>query len=219
MRPDDLRRLYLGIDPRRDREDALRLLVELGIDVVGAQEGSLLAFDRKAKDLVFLMTAGNPEAERKLIGRRVPLGKGITGLAAVTEQVQIGSPVYRDVHLKRRGRGESTAPECVMAAPMMVGGEMAGVMTAATFERGMTFTVRDGEIFARFAALAGVVVKQLARIEVLEEIGGTARRGARTATDRSTADILRLVRRVAALPAAKRRQTERLLAAALALTQ
>jgi hypothetical protein len=32
-----------------------------------------------------------------MMGQRVPLGMGITGLAAVTREVQVGAPTYRDI--------------------------------------------------------------------------------------------------------------------------
>lgn len=41
------------------------------------------------------MTIGNRSSEMTLIGQRVPLGKGITGLAAQMREVQIGAPAFK----------------------------------------------------------------------------------------------------------------------------
>ena len=67
---------YLGIVPRTPEAAVLRLLVELGVQYVRADEGSLLALDQRKNQLVFAMTAGPAESEQTLLGQRVPLGKG-----------------------------------------------------------------------------------------------------------------------------------------------
>ena len=61
---------------------------------MGAQ-GSLLVLDEKKKELVFAMTVGNRSSEMTLIRQRVPLGKGITGLAAQMRGAQIGAPAFK----------------------------------------------------------------------------------------------------------------------------
>ena len=60
---------YLSIAPQSPEEAVLRLLIELGIQVVGAEEGSLLVLDELAGDLVFAMTVGSKTSERALAGR------------------------------------------------------------------------------------------------------------------------------------------------------
>lgn len=85
---------YLGITRESPEEKVLTLLIELGAQVVGAQEGSLLVVDESSQELVFAMTVGRGLAEKGLVGQRVPLGQGLVGLAAQTHQVEIGAPVF-----------------------------------------------------------------------------------------------------------------------------
>src|SRR5581483_7371202 len=99
-------------------ELVLRLLIELGMQVVDAHEGSLLVHDREKGDLVFAMTVGGGGG---LVGQRLPMNKGLTGLAAATREVQIGAPTF---HLAGEGKVESKAtgsktPQAVIAAPML----------------------------------------------------------------------------------------------------
>ena len=75
---------YLGILPQTSEAEILRLLIQTGAQIVDAEEGSLLVVDEESDDLRFAMTVGSEESEAKLLGQRVPLGKGITGLAATT---------------------------------------------------------------------------------------------------------------------------------------
>lgn len=162
---------YLGIVPRTPEAAVLRLLIELGIECVGADEGSLLVVDRKRGDLVFAMTAGQAESEKTLAGQRVPIGKGLTGLAAATREVQIGAPTFKDLKQRRRADSREGHPSAVMAAPMLIRDEVVGVITAASFDPRKRFTQRDGSLYAKIASVAAVVVEQHRRLREAEALG------------------------------------------------
>jgi GAF domain-containing protein len=152
---------YLGILPETPEAEVLRLLIQTGAQIVGAEEGSLLVLDEDTNDLRFAMTVGSEESEQKLLGQRVPLGKGITGLAASTHEVQIGAPTFMNVQqTEQRGGG----PEAVLAAPMLIGDTLIGVITAVSFKKGKRFTSNDALLYGRFASIAGVVVDQRRRL-------------------------------------------------------
>lgn len=158
---------YLAIGPQSSEEMVLRLLIELGAQVVDAHEGSLLIHDKEKGDLVFAMTVGGGG----LVGQRVPMNKGLTGLAAATREVQIGAPTF---HLAGEGKPESKAsgpktPQAVIAAPMLVADELVGVLTAVSFDETRRFTSKDGELYGRLAAMAGVVVQQRLCIRTLSQ--------------------------------------------------
>ncbi|CAN5443390.1 hypothetical protein BH09MYX1_BH09MYX1_04240 [soil metagenome] len=154
---------YLAIAPKSPEELVLRLLIELGAQVVSAQEGSLLVYDPTANDLVFAMTVGGADT---LMGQRVPLDKGLTGLAAATREVQIGAPTFLGV---KRGEAQAAGPSGVIAAPMLVADDLVGVITAVTFEPGKRFSSKDGELYGRLAAVAGVVVQQRRQLKTIED--------------------------------------------------
>jgi GAF domain-containing protein len=136
----------------------LRLLISTGLDALGAQEGSFLVHDADSGDLRFVMTVGNDESEAILVGQRVPLGAGITGLAAECRAVQIGTPGYAAVtqpqHLAESG------PQGVLAAPVIADDRLVGVITAVTFETGRRFDVAAARIFGALAVVAGVLIAQ-----------------------------------------------------------
>jgi GAF domain-containing protein len=144
-------------------------LIETGVQSVGAEEGSLLVLDEETDELRFAMTVGSEEAEKNLLGQRVPLGKGITGLAASTHEVQIGAPTFKDVkQLEQRSAG----PEAVIAAPMLIGDNLVGVITAVSFKKGKRFTSKDALLLARFASIAAIVVDQRRRLKLQAVAGG-----------------------------------------------
>jgi GAF domain-containing protein len=163
--PNAVLQTYLGISAQSREERVLRLLVELGAQFAGAQEGSLLVFDQQRGDLVFAMTVGSAASQAALAGQRVPVGKGVVGLAAQTREVQIGAPTFGT-----RQAAEHQAdggPRAVLAAPMLVDDRLVGVITAVSFLPDKRFTAGDGLLYARIAAVAGVVVDQGRRLAAI----------------------------------------------------
>ena len=116
MASEELLEEYLGLLQATPEAAALRQIVELGIEVIGADEGSLLVMDA---DVGRSAVRHDGRRIRKNIARPArPIGSGITGLAAATRQVQVGAPVYKDVAQTER---LSEGPESVIAAPVLLG--------------------------------------------------------------------------------------------------
>ncbi len=185
---------YLNIQPQSEYENTLRLLIRMGLLVTDGDEGSLLVLDPEAGDLRFAMTIGNADSEAALLGQRIPLGQGITGLAAATLEVQIGAPTYKDVQQSARLDQGTSGPEAVMAAPLLSGSELVGVITAVSFKKNKRFTTQDGKLFGGFAAIAGVLVDQARHLARLKE---EAEAGARAGQDGPEGQLARSVAAIA----------------------
>jgi GAF domain-containing protein len=155
---------YFAIAEKSPEQQVLDLLLALGTQVVGADNGALLALKTNAdgsQSLVFLLSSG----DTSLHGKEVPLGQGITGMAAATREVQIGSPTYGGVHV-----AGADAPKYVMAAPMLMGDELIGVITAATFKEGKHFGRDDALLFMRIASVAALVIRQRRQLDAVEAL-------------------------------------------------
>lgn len=159
---------YLGIAPSTREEGVLRLLLETAIRTVDAAEGSVLAYDRDANDLRFVMTVNGPSS---LIGQRVPIGAGLTGLAALTHEVQIGAPTFKTVDDANKATGVEGEPSAVIAAPMVSGDTLIGVLTGVRFKPGYRFTTEDGRAYGNFSTIAALMLDQHSRLRDLS--GGT----------------------------------------------
>lgn len=181
---------YLAIAPKSTEAAVLRLLIELGVQIAGADEGSLLVLDPAQRDLVFAMTTANGT---ELIGQRVPLGQGLTGLAAETQEVQIGAPTFGGVQQPAE-RGQS-APEAVIAAPMLCGEDVVGVITAVSFAAGKRFNKHDAALYMRLATIAGVVVEQRRHISEIAQLARGAAPSAGSAEGRVVQAVTDLTRR------------------------
>jgi GAF domain-containing protein len=197
---------YLGISSNSQEGAVLRLLIELGAQFVGAEEGSLLVLDERQQELVFAMTVGNISSEKVLNGQRVPLGKGVTGLAAQTHEVQIGAPTFKTGQAKRGKTGRADQPQAVMAAPMLIADRLIGVLTVISFDREKRFTSDDALLYGRVAAIAGVVVDQARRLLLTAALSQGRSLKARSQQERDESEIVAAVTRLTrAKPQAKAR--------------
>ncbi len=160
-------RLVFGVSGAAPEAVELRWLLDTGIHLIGADEGSLLAYDEAKRALRFVMTAGSHRSEQKLIRQTVPLSRGLTGLAAQLREVQVGTPKYHKIEQVGRRGTTPVEPSNVIAAPMVARGVLLGVMTAVRFSPHPVFTMEEGKLIGRFAAVAGLVIEQHRRLEAL----------------------------------------------------
>ena len=186
----DLMERYLGVLPRTGEDEVLRLIIETGARAVGADEGSLLIFDADTNELVFIMTYGG--SEEVLIGQRLPIGEGITGLAAATGEVQIGAPKFKDI---KQSEAIGTI-KAVIAAPMQLGDNLIGVITAVSTKPDKRFTMADGQLYACLATIAALVVHQLDRIRALEGRAGPGTEPAALAADPAQQEVMDRIARL-----------------------
>jgi GAF domain-containing protein len=156
---------HFGILPESADADLLRLVLTTAVETIDADEGSLLLRDDGTGDLRFAMTVGDPDREEKLIGERVPVGRGVVQLAAATQEVQIGAPTFRDIKQTER---EAGGPEAVIAAPMISRSDVIGVLTAVTFKHGRRFGGAEAKLYGRLATVAAVLIEQHQRISGAE---------------------------------------------------
>ncbi len=165
----DLLSRHLAIPGAGMEERALRLILELGTELVGAEEGSLFVVDEEAQELVLTMTVGSTTSEEALRGQRMPLGTGITGLAVLSREVQMGSTKYSDIKQSKERDPDQTGldPTAVVAAPLLAGEKVVGAITGVSFLPERRFTAKDAERYARFASIAGVVIDQRRRLQLV----------------------------------------------------
>ncbi|HEX4112656.1 MAG TPA: GAF domain-containing protein [Stellaceae bacterium] len=180
---------------RQDR--LLRLLLETATAAIDAEEGSLLLSDSTAGDLRFAMTVGNAESEAKLRGQRVPFRQGIVGAAAVTFEVQIGAPKYHDVEQTERKPGVSNEPEVLVAAPLIAGETLIGVITGASMQPNRRFGSKEAKIYGGFAAIAAILVEQDQRLTAMADRTIATTTSADPAQNRNLGEIDQALGRIA----------------------
>jgi GAF domain-containing protein len=164
----NLMEAYLGITHESPEEKVLELLIAIGNQFVTADAGSILLVDEASNELVFAMTIGHGAPEDVLLGQRVPIGRGLVGLAAQTHQVQIGSPTF---HLRQhRGKPKMEEPVAEIAAPMLINDNLIGVMAAVTYKADKRFSSAEGLFYARISTVAALIIEQRRRLATLKDL-------------------------------------------------
>lgn len=135
---------------------SFKLLISLGLKLLDADEGSLLVFKKDRRELQFVATVGNETGEL-LVGKTVPLGKGITGMAAITGEIQTASKAAGRSLLSIQDDGE---PNSVIAAPIMLDDELIGVITAVSFQSDKEFSSADCQNFSILSELGAIIISQ-----------------------------------------------------------
>ncbi len=174
----------LGLQEDRAIQFVLEQLIQIGLRIINATQGSLLVMEPDRKNLKFAMMASRPGLTNlhkyfvDLVGKTVPVGEGITGMAALTHDIQTSTRASGDKFFRVRGDG---SPNAVLAAPMLIGEHLIGVITAVCFDKRKSFTKEECYTYGMFANIAAVIVDQQQRLASLAhapmaEVMGTQER-------------------------------------------
>lgn len=148
--------LLAGISNPDKIREAFDLIIKLGLKMMCADEGSLLVYRKNLRTLQFAATVGASSSKETLVGKTVPIGKGITGMAAMTGEVQTASKSGGNLFNVE----DDGSPNSVIAAPILLEDELIGVITAVSFDSGKTFSSHDCQFFAMLAQLGAIVILQ-----------------------------------------------------------
>lgn len=189
----------IGIGAAGLGSQAMRRVLALAVAAIEADEGSFLALDEGLGELRFVATVGNEESEKALLGQRVPLGSGITGLAAATGEVHVGAPTFKDIRQTER---LSTGPEAVVAAPLLAGDRVLGVMTGVSFQPGRRFGQREVAVYGEHAAVMAALLEQAQRLDAIGGLQADPSIAAPRAANLEKEIVTRLARLVSGSPEA-----------------
>ena len=142
-----------------EKKKAIENLLALSLSVVRGSQGAFLSVDKGNNLLRFEVVAVCPgllpivdSISEQLVGKTVPVGDGVTGRAAATREVQMATFADGEAFSRVDGDGK---PNAVLAAPVLKGDELLGVVTAVCFDREHEFadTAKDTYVMAaRIAA-------------------------------------------------------------------
>ena len=148
--------LLAGISSPEMIREAFDLIIKLGLKMMNADEGSLLVYRKDLRVLQFAATVGSSSSAEPLVGKTVPIGKGITGMAAMTGEVQTASRGGSNLFNVE----DDGSPNSVIAAPILLKDELIGVITAVSFDNEKAFSSQDCQFFAMLAQLGAIVIAQ-----------------------------------------------------------
>ena len=137
----------------------LEMIVETAAHVISARAAALFLIDEEAEELVFAVAIG-PEAQA-VKQFRVPLGRGIAGLVAVTGQPMAVSNARNDPrHATEIGQSVGHVPDTILCVPLYYNDGIIGVMELMDKQGAPSFGASDIDSLALFANQAAVAIEQ-----------------------------------------------------------
>ncbi len=143
--------------------DLLASVLENALSAIGAKDGSLLVLDDDTGELVFVLTHGEVPQEH-LAWRRLPPGTGIAGWVArsrkatVVDDAQSDERFYGEVDRELSFRTQS-----VLAAPVIAGNQVLGVIEVLNKRDGKLFNDDDVVLLTLLCRFAGELLADFVR--------------------------------------------------------
>jgi GAF domain-containing protein len=153
-----LRQALIHVDLARDREvpthsGVLESIVNLAAQTIGARYGSLFLVDEQTQELVFEVSLR--EGVEELRRFRLPLGRGIAGLVAVTGQPIAVSDVAGDPrHAADIAERTGYVPKNMLCVPLQTGERVVGVLELMDKHGDDSFSLADMQALGEFASRA-----------------------------------------------------------------
>jgi GAF domain-containing protein len=146
----------------------LHSIVEAAARIFGAAAASIALINENDQTLEFKVAVG--DHVDNVLGRSVPLNRGIAGYVAMTGQPIAVSDVLRDARFNQEF-AESTGylPRSILATPLLLGERVIGVMEVLDKIDAASFNLQDMETLGLFANQAALAINQFQQVEQLEE--------------------------------------------------
>ncbi|MCB1179596.1 MAG: SpoIIE family protein phosphatase, partial [Leptospiraceae bacterium] len=146
----------------------LRDVMESVKSVFKTESCSILLVDKEKNDLYFHLVAG--EKEEELTKIRVPMGKGIAGTVAVTKEPMIINDAQNDDRVfKVVDKTTGFVTRNILAAPLVVGDEVIGVVEAINTIDRNNFSESDIKLFLTFSDAAALAIQKTRLLDDLEK--------------------------------------------------
>jgi GAF domain-containing protein len=159
-----------------NNDELLKSIVEAAARIFGAGAAAILLVDEDEEELVFRVAIGknNP---KDLVGTRIPLQKGIAGYVAMTGQALAVSNTQSDARFNVDfAKSTGYVPQSILAAPLLMGERVIGVMEVLDKIDADSFGMQDMELLGLFAQQAALAIDQS---QQLDRVGEALVRGLR----------------------------------------
>ena len=155
---DSMQNLMEAVEQPLPEAELMELLSEVlrnALQTIGASDGSLLVLDEDSDELVFVITQGE-SAKKQLAWQRLPPGEGIAGWVAKNRRATIVNDAQADDRFYPaldRELGFKTLS--VLAAPIIGGGRVLGVIEMLNKKEDKLFSVGDQTLLTLMCRFSG----------------------------------------------------------------
>jgi GAF domain-containing protein len=150
------------LNQKTDRDEGLRFVLDLAMDKVRCDAGSVLLGRFQAGDLVFVVARGPKADEILRLRLSVPFGKGIVGFSAQENVCLAVSDAEKDPRFYRAvSEAVGYATRSALCAPIASGGRVHGALELLNKGSG-AFTAADLAVLSYLGAKAGEFLERVA---------------------------------------------------------
>ncbi|MDJ0756965.1 MAG: GAF domain-containing sensor histidine kinase [Ardenticatenaceae bacterium] len=147
-----------SINAEQDVESLLDLMLEKAIELLKVEAGSILLVDEEARELEFKVV--HSPSRDQLLGTRLPVGKGIAGQVAQTQEPIIVNDVDKASHWFSGVDAQiEFKTYSILTVPLIHQKEVWGVVQVVNKQNGAEFTDSDLQLLTAFAGEASVALK------------------------------------------------------------
>jgi len=141
-----------------DLNEVLDLVVRNAASLLNSEAGSLLLLDDESGDLIFRISSG--PAGAKLVGMRVPAGKGIAGAVFAENRPIITQDTHKDERWDSSfDRRAEFSTQSIIAVPLNARGRTIGVLEVINRTDSRPFNQEDTELLLAFGAQAAIAIE------------------------------------------------------------
>lgn len=156
-----------AILPRSD-DELLHSIVSTAVRIFGASAASILLVDETDQTLVFRVEVGNKQPD--LVGRRIPMDRGIAGYVAMTGQSIAVSNVAQDKRFNVEfAQSTGYIPDSILATPLILEDRVIGVLEVLDKIAASSFGLQDMELMGIFAHQSAVAIRQAQQLEMIDQ--------------------------------------------------
>ncbi len=142
------------------REQGLGFLLDLAMEAIGAEAGSVLLSDLDKGDLRFAVARGPKGADLMRLGITVPMGVGLVGFCAQENVCVAVSDVEKDPRFYRGvAQAIGYATRSLLCAPIASGGRVHGGMEVLNKAQGRPFDQADIAVLSYLAHRAAEIIE------------------------------------------------------------
>jgi PAS domain S-box-containing protein len=134
--------------------EAVHAVARTAIEMLGAEQSSIMLLDESTQELVLVASAGQPTGVP--LGHRLPVGEGIAGRVLATGQSLRLDQVDKDAFINFAPKDRDISSSVV--APLRANGRILGVLSLALQQVGVTFNEDDKRLAQMLADQAGSLI-------------------------------------------------------------
>ncbi len=149
-------------------EPLLNNILKSAVEILNCEAGSLLLVEKDSGDLIFQATTGPVAGD--LMNTRLPAGTGLVGKSVNERAPLIVNNVQTTPDwFQQTDRQTGFVTRSVLVIPLMVKGQVTGVVEVINKKDGSPFVLDDQELLSTFAGQASVAVENARQFTVTDQ--------------------------------------------------